>query len=397
MKIENEFGVDVPVERAWEALTDLESLAPCMPGAQLTGVEDDVYKGRVKVKVGPVISQFAGTARFEEKDDAAHRAVIRAAGKDARGGGNASARIHARLHPEGTGTRVHVDTDLTISGRLAQFGSGMIKEISEKLLAQFVQNLEAQLHASPPPADGKPAPGVPASAEGKPAPGVPASGEGKPAPGVPASGEGGAPGARGGAAGSAPGVPAPADGGAPGASGGAPSAEAAPSSAPAPAEGKPAPGVPASAEGGAPGARGDAAGSAPGASDSGGRGAAAGEASPPGQAAPATEGTDSPAPSAPSESPATGAPASGTAPAGTPAAEAPAGSAGETRSVGSAATESPEGVDKATSADEGSRASEEPEALDLMSLAGSSVYKRLIPVVVVALIVIGVVVWLIVR
>ncbi|MCL2734843.1 MAG: SRPBCC domain-containing protein [Actinomycetia bacterium] len=376
MKIENEFGVDVPVERAWEALTDLESLAPCMPGAQLTGVEDDVYKGRVKVKVGPVISQFAGTARFEEKDDAAHRAVIRAAGKDARGGGNASARIHARLHPEGTGTRVHVDTDLTISGRLAQFGSGMIKEISEKLLAQFVQNLEAQLHASPPPADGKPAPGVPASAEGKPAPGVPASGEGG-APGAPAS--------------------APAEEGAPGASGGAPSAEAAPSSAPAPAEGKPAPGVPASAEGGAPGARGDAAGSAPGASDSGGRGAAAGEASPPGQAAPATEGTDSPAPSAPSESPATGAPASGTAPAGTPAAEAPAGSAGETRSVGSAATESPEGVDKATSADEGSRASEEPEALDLMSLAGSSVYKRLIPVVVVALIVIGVVVWLIVR
>lgn len=149
MKIENEFGVDAPLERAWAALTDLEGLAPCMPGAQLTGVEGDVYKGKVKVKVGPVISQFAGTARFVEKDDAAHHAVISASGKDARGGGNASAMIHAQLRQDGSGTHVSVSTDLNISGKLAQFGSGMIKEISEKLLTQFVHNLEAQLHEAP--------------------------------------------------------------------------------------------------------------------------------------------------------------------------------------------------------------------------------------------------------
>ncbi|WP_210586282.1 SRPBCC family protein [Streptomyces sp. GESEQ-35] len=153
MKIDNEFGVDVPVEQAWEALTDLEGLAPCMPGAQLTGVEGDVYRGRVRVKVGPVVSQFAGTARFVEKDDSAHRAVISAAGKDMRGQGNATATIHALLRPEGAGTVVTVSTDLSISGKLAQFGSGMIKEISEKLFAQFVDNVEAQLLAPAEPAN----------------------------------------------------------------------------------------------------------------------------------------------------------------------------------------------------------------------------------------------------
>jgi len=145
MKIDNEFEVGVPVERAWQALTDLAGLAPCMPGAQLTGVEDEVYRGRVKVKVGPVISQFAGTARFVEKDEAAHHAVISAVGKDTRGAGNASATIDARLRAEGAGTVVTVTTDLNISGKLAQFGSGMIKEISEKLFAQFIENVEAQL------------------------------------------------------------------------------------------------------------------------------------------------------------------------------------------------------------------------------------------------------------
>ncbi|MFF3468266.1 SRPBCC family protein [Streptomyces sp. NPDC002619] len=147
MKIDNEFDVDVPVERAWEALTDLEGLAPCMPGAQLTGVDGDIYRGKVRVKVGPVISQFQGTARFTEKDEAAHSAVISAAGKDTRGQGNASATIHALLRPEGAGTVVTVSTDLNISGKLAQFGSGMIKEISEKLFAQFVANVEKQLLA----------------------------------------------------------------------------------------------------------------------------------------------------------------------------------------------------------------------------------------------------------
>ncbi|MEU5792737.1 SRPBCC family protein [Streptomyces sp. NPDC047813] len=151
MKIDNEFRVDAPLERAWQALTDLESLAPCMPGAQLTGVDGDVYRGKVKVKVGPVISQFQGTARFTEQDEASHSAVISAAGKDTRGQGNASATVHARLRPDGTGTAVSVSTDLNISGKLAQFGSGMIKEISEKLFAQFVANVEEQLLHKPEP------------------------------------------------------------------------------------------------------------------------------------------------------------------------------------------------------------------------------------------------------
>ncbi|WP_410817228.1 SRPBCC domain-containing protein [Micromonospora sp. 050-3] len=149
MKITNEFAVAVPIERAWAVLTDLEGLAPCLPGAQLTGVDGDVYQGRVRVKVGPVVSEFAGTARFAEKDDAAYRGVIDAKGRDARSAGTASALVTAHLRPDGDRTLVSVDTDLKISGRLAQFGSGMIKEVSSKLLAQFVANLEAKLAAEP--------------------------------------------------------------------------------------------------------------------------------------------------------------------------------------------------------------------------------------------------------
>jgi carbon monoxide dehydrogenase subunit G len=145
MKITNEFTVHTPIDRAWQVLTDLEGIAPCMPGAQLTGVDGDVYQGKVKVKVGPVISDFAGTARFTEKDDEKYRAVIDAKGRDARSAGNASALVTAVLSPAGESTTVSVDTDLKISGKLAQFGSGMIKEVSGKLLAQFVTNLEAKL------------------------------------------------------------------------------------------------------------------------------------------------------------------------------------------------------------------------------------------------------------
>ncbi|MBO0789144.1 MAG: SRPBCC family protein, partial [Actinobacteria bacterium] len=145
MQIDNEFTVSVPIEQAWRVLTDLEGIAPCMPGAQLTGVEGDVYSGRVKVKVGPVTSEYKGTAQFAEKDDAAHHAVIDAKGRDARGAGNASALITAQLTPDGSRTVVNVSTDLKISGRIAQFGSGMIKEVSVKLLGQFVDNLEAKL------------------------------------------------------------------------------------------------------------------------------------------------------------------------------------------------------------------------------------------------------------
>ena len=152
MQIDNEFTVGVPIDRAWEVLTDLEGIAPCLPGAQLTGVNDGVYTGKVKIKVGPVISEYAGTAKFTEKDDAAHRAVIDAKGKDSRGAGTASASIRAQLRADGDQTIVSVNTDLSITGQVAQFGSGMIKEISAKLLGQFAQNLEAKLLA-PQPAD----------------------------------------------------------------------------------------------------------------------------------------------------------------------------------------------------------------------------------------------------
>jgi carbon monoxide dehydrogenase subunit G len=145
MKLDNEFTVGVPIGEAWGVLTDLEMIAPCMPGAQLTGVTDGVYTGKVKIKVGPVTAEYAGTARFAEKDEDAYRAVIDARGRDSRGNGNATAVISAQLVAEGTSTLVTVSTDLTIAGRIAQFGSGMIKEVSAKLLGQFVECLEGRL------------------------------------------------------------------------------------------------------------------------------------------------------------------------------------------------------------------------------------------------------------
>ncbi|MFC5262062.1 SRPBCC family protein [Kribbella qitaiheensis] len=150
MKITDEFTVSVPVEQAWQVLTDLEGIAPCMPGAQLTGFDGETYQGKVRVKLGPVISDFSGTARFAEKDDQAYRAVIDARGKDSRGAGNASALITAGLRADGDKTVVSIDTDLKISGKVAQFGSGMIKQVSEKLLGQFVDCLEAKLAADDP-------------------------------------------------------------------------------------------------------------------------------------------------------------------------------------------------------------------------------------------------------
>jgi uncharacterized protein len=145
MKLDNEFTVGVPIGEAWGVLTDLELIAPCMPGAQLTGVTDGVYTGKVRIKVGPVTAEYAGTARFAEKDEDAYLAVIDARGRDSRGNGNATAVISAQLQPNGTSTLVTVSTDLTIAGRIAQFGSGMIKEVSAKLLGQFVECLEGRL------------------------------------------------------------------------------------------------------------------------------------------------------------------------------------------------------------------------------------------------------------
>jgi carbon monoxide dehydrogenase subunit G len=188
MKITNEFTVHTPIERTWQVLTDLEGIAPCMPGAVLTGVDGDVYRGKVKVKVGPVVSDFAGTARFAEKDEAAYRAVIDAKGRDARAAGNATALVTAVLRAEGTSTVVSVETDLTISGKLAQFGNRMINEVSGKLLAQFVSNLEAKLAAedaaASAPSAASPSPPASAAAPRPASPSPPASAA-APRPAVP--------------------------------------------------------------------------------------------------------------------------------------------------------------------------------------------------------------------
>ncbi|HWD02168.1 MAG TPA: SRPBCC family protein [Amycolatopsis sp.] len=145
MDLSNTFTVDLPVGEAWRVLTDLERVAPCLPGATLLGVEDDVYQGAVKIKVGPVSAKYQGTARFVEMDHHAHRAVLRAEGKDSGGQGNAAATITATLTTQGTGTKVDVRTNLALSGRVAQFGRGVIADVTGKLLSQFVQRLEAEV------------------------------------------------------------------------------------------------------------------------------------------------------------------------------------------------------------------------------------------------------------
>jgi carbon monoxide dehydrogenase subunit G len=147
MKIDNEFTVSVPIAQAWEVLSDMTQVVPLMPGAQLTGQEGDDFLGKVKVKVGPVTSEFSGKAHFVERDEATHRAVVDGRGKEARGTGNAAAVVTLQLHEAGDHTRVTVETDLKIVGKLAQFGSSMLQQVSEKLLGQFVDSLEAKLAA----------------------------------------------------------------------------------------------------------------------------------------------------------------------------------------------------------------------------------------------------------
>jgi carbon monoxide dehydrogenase subunit G len=145
MKIENEFRVNAPLDTAWEILTDIPTIAPCMPGAKLTSVEDDTYSGTVKIKVGPITAEYAGTAHFLAKDDAGHRAELSAKGRDSRGSGNAEAVIVAQLAADGDATLVNIDTDLKLSGKVAQFGRGVMVDVSTKLIGQFVECLEDKM------------------------------------------------------------------------------------------------------------------------------------------------------------------------------------------------------------------------------------------------------------
>jgi uncharacterized protein len=143
MQITDEFRVDVPIDEAWRTLLDVERIAPCMPGAQLQEVEGDEYRGIVKVKVGPITAQYKGAARIVEADEADRRIVIRAEGRDTRGQGNAAANVTATLREDAGGTAVTIDTDLQVSGKVAQFGRGVMADVSSKLLGQFVECLHS--------------------------------------------------------------------------------------------------------------------------------------------------------------------------------------------------------------------------------------------------------------
>lgn len=141
MELSNEFEVDAPIGQVWAVLTDVERIAPCLPGAQLQEIEGDEFRGVVKIKVGPITAQYKGAASFVERDDASYRAVLRAEGRDTRGAGNAAADITAQLEETEGGTRVAVETDLKVTGKVAQFGRGVMADVSRKLMSQFADNL----------------------------------------------------------------------------------------------------------------------------------------------------------------------------------------------------------------------------------------------------------------
>ena len=148
MELNDSFEVAHPIGAVWDVLTDVERIAPCLPGAQLTGSDGDVHEGLVKVKVGPITSQYKGKASFTERDDAAHRLLMSASGRDTRGAGNASAEITVALEAlTDTSTQVSVHTDLTITGKVAQFGRGVLADVSRKLMGQFADNLAALVAA----------------------------------------------------------------------------------------------------------------------------------------------------------------------------------------------------------------------------------------------------------
>ena len=150
MELNHEFNVNVPAEQAWSVLTNVEMIAPCLPGAQLQEVEGDTYRGVVKIKVGPIVAQFKGQAVFAERDDVNKKAVLKAEGRDTGGKGNANATITAQLTQiSDSVTKVNVDTDLAITGKVAQFGRGALADVSDKLLAQFAASLNELLESRP--------------------------------------------------------------------------------------------------------------------------------------------------------------------------------------------------------------------------------------------------------
>jgi uncharacterized protein len=148
VELTHEFTVPASVEDAWAAFNDLERITPCFPGAALTSFDGETFAGGVKVKLGPISMQYTGTGKFVERDEVAHRAVIEAKGKDKRGNGTAAASITAELSDAGDSrTNVRVRTDLNVTGKPAQFGRGVMQDVSDKLLGQFATCLESRLAA----------------------------------------------------------------------------------------------------------------------------------------------------------------------------------------------------------------------------------------------------------
>jgi carbon monoxide dehydrogenase subunit G len=156
VKLEQSFEVAAPLERVWQALIDVEQVAPCLPGAAVTGRNDDgTYNGTFTVKIGPTTASYTGKLAMEAVDEGEHSATMQAQGTDKRGQGGAKATIVSKLSPAGDGaTRVEVDTDYHITGRLARFGrGGMIEDISERLLREFAGCLQSSLGEAAPPAE----------------------------------------------------------------------------------------------------------------------------------------------------------------------------------------------------------------------------------------------------
>jgi carbon monoxide dehydrogenase subunit G len=186
MKLEQSFTVAAPVDQVWAALIDVERVAPCLPGAEITGADEDgAYHGTFTVKLGPTTAAYNGTLRLDEVDEAAHTVVMSARGTDKRGQGGATATIRSVVAPEGDGTKVDVDTDFTITGRLARFGrGGMIEDVSRRLLGDFSSCLQQRIVAEAPPAAPAPEAGVPEAAAAAPATPPPPAPAAKPVNGL---------------------------------------------------------------------------------------------------------------------------------------------------------------------------------------------------------------------
>jgi len=192
MEFDNSFEVPLPVDAAWKLLMDIRRIAPCLPGAELTEVVDDrTYKGKVGVRLGPVSLAFAGTVKFDEIDDANHRAKIAAQGSDAKGRGAANASATFHLEPVAGGAKVLVHTNLTLSGAVAQYGRGVgiIQMTAAQIITQFANNLKAQLGPAAAPAAATPPAGAQSAAPAPPTgPAAPATPSPAPPPVKPISG-----------------------------------------------------------------------------------------------------------------------------------------------------------------------------------------------------------------